>query len=189
MAVEDSESRVRGFWTGMIVMFLVAVVMLAVVGPGRAGASVDVVGISYRSDSSFQLALVDNGMVYPEVEFHIFSDVERVYEVRQDGRLMAGGTAIGVEVRNVTFAGGQTRIAVKVGEWAREWNVVVLNRSAEAEIGATFLEAAGTWISTGAFLFEILKVHAVTLAFFFVPVVPVFRWVVRRKEREVRQIV
>lgn len=191
MDVSEYDAHQEGVSRGLVIgiavgMFLAVMLVASVVARGAVS---DAVGISYRSDSTFQLALTDGGIVYPVVEFHLFSQVPDVYSVSEDGAVRSSGPLDGAQIVNVTFQAGSRRIEARIGVASWVWNVVVANRSAEDQVADIILAESFLRITPAAYLAELVRVHAVTLAFFFVPAPFVFRWVIRRKEREVRSLV
>jgi hypothetical protein len=148
----------------------------------------EAVGVSWREDSRFSLALCEDCIVYEKCRVYLMGDGNASIDV--DGERVWNGSVDGH--RKVALVLPKGRVVVEVDfeddEWV--WNLIVKNRSVEEFVPEEFGEdIVYVKMTELEMLMALLRVHGVTVLFF-VLASPLMYWVVKKqKESEVVELV
>lgn len=174
----------------VVVLIICSVSIVAMCGKCE-GEVADCVGVSRKDNSRIVLAVVDNGMVYADIEWHLFCNDSVEWSIDIDGKELRRGLMEGVRIVNTTVAeSGSHKYSVYVGMTVFEYDVKIINASVEDYLIEEWQsEHMDVHMSTAEWLWVQIKVHLITMAFFLLPFPFVFGWVVKRKEKGVRQVI
>jgi len=182
---------VRRVWCVASAVFaLLILVSLSVVCSGSV-ERFGVVGVSSYQGSRLTLAVVEGGICYKTVVWHLFAMDFMRYGLLLDGVEVDSGNVQGFILANYTYVVvGSHRLGVMMGEQILSWNVFIINQTAEKWAVEDHERSVGLKEYTAIdLLMSVLRTHAVTIVFFVISAPFVFDFVKKRKEMEARRVI